>query len=117
MMGAIPEFSENEMWLAQTTLQERYGREITPQIVDTELRLRSSDRELTACPALYWEDGDCHFVVCKTGEKAYRCQFFYRLHEQFSTGIEEFDDLAECMVTLLQTQADHASSNQQSAES
>jgi hypothetical protein len=26
----------------------------------------------------------------------------------FGTGIEEYDDLSECLVTLLQVQADHA---------
>ena len=30
----------------------------------------------------------------------------------YGTGIEEFDDLSECMVTLLQVQADQLASGQ-----
>ena len=107
-MNRIPDFTENEMWVVHTTLRERYGREVDVQLVDTDVRLRSSDRELSPCPAVYWEQNGCHFVVIKAGESKFRCQFYYRLHEQFGTGISEFDDLAECVVTLLQTQADYA---------
>jgi hypothetical protein len=46
-------------------------------------------------------------VVVKTGDRRYRCQFFYRIHQMYGTGIEEYDDLTECVVTLLQVQADH----------
>ena len=40
----------------------------------------------------------------------YRCQFYYRVHQMYGTGEEEYDDLSECMVTLLQVQADYAAS-------
>ncbi len=59
------------------------------------------------CPVFVWESDDCHFVIFKTGERLYRCQFFYRAHQQFGTGVHEYDDLTECTVSLLQTQADH----------
>lgn len=106
-MQRIPDFQDSEIWIVKTTLTERYNQDIEIQMVDTDLRLRTTDRELTSCPAIYWEFGDCHFIICKTGDRKFRCQFFYRLHQQFSTGIEEFDDITECIVTLLQTQADH----------
>jgi len=54
-----------------------------------------------------WQaDGGCHFVIFKTGERAYRCQFFYKPDKQMGTGVSEYDDLAECAVALLQAQAD-----------
>jgi hypothetical protein len=108
-MQRIAELTENETWIVKTALKERYHQDIEIEQAETELRLHSSDRELTLCPAIYWEHGDCHFIICKTGDRKYRCQFFYRLHQQFNTGIEEFDDITECIVTLLQTQADHES--------
>lgn len=107
MMQRIPDFKDSEIWIVKTTLNERYHQDVEIQMVETEIRLRTTDREVTTCPAIYWEFGDCHFVLCKTGERNFRCQFFYRLHQQFNTGIEEFDDITECIVTLLQTQADH----------
>jgi hypothetical protein len=108
-MKAIPEFTENEIWTVETALRERYGGPREMEQAETELRLNPASTALSVCPTLYWEDQGCHFIVCKTGEKNYRCQFFYRIHQMYGTGIEAFDDLAECVVTLLQVQADHAS--------
>jgi hypothetical protein len=62
---------------------------------------------MTECPALFWQDGKANFVVIKVGEGHYRSQFYYRVHQQYGTGIEEYDDLTECIITLLQVQADH----------
>jgi len=111
-MAIIPDFNKNEMWIIHDTLKQRYGKEIEVQEVDTELRLNPHSSELTPCPAVYWEAGDAHFVVVKTGEGRYRCQFFYRVHQQFGTGVEEYNDLTECVVTLLQVQADHDAKRQ-----
>ena len=91
-----------------TSRPERYGAPREIQLAETELRLDKGSTQLVPCPAAYWGDGDCHFIVCKTGDRRYRCQFFYRLHQMYGTGIEEYDDLSECVVSLLQVQADHA---------
>lgn len=106
-MSTIPDFTDNELWLVETTLRERYGEPVEIQLADTELRLDPDAFELTPCPALYWERNGCHFVIFKVGDKHYRSQFYYRLHQQYGTGIKEFDDVTECTVVLLQTQADH----------
>jgi hypothetical protein len=97
----------------KTTLEERYGEALEPLLADTELRLNPYSSELTRCPAAYWEREGCHFVVLKIGDQQYRCQFYYHGHEMFGPDVEEFDDLSECMVTLLQVQADHDASNSQ----
>ena len=110
-MSAIEDFTESELWILRTTLVERYGRELGIQQADIELRLNPVSTELSLCPAAYWQEDGCHFIVCKTGASRYRCQFYYRVHEMYGTGIEEFDDLSECVVTLLQVQADHAATN------
>jgi len=109
-MSAIEDFTDSELWILRTTLEERYGEKIEPQLADTELRLNPYATELTVCPAAYWEHDGCHFIVCKTGAPRYRSQFYYRVHEMYGTGIEEFDDLSECVVTLLQVQADYVAS-------
>jgi len=106
-MSQIADFTESEMWIIKTTLAERYHEAVEPQLADSELRLDPFSSELTPCPVAYWEKDGCHFVVFKTRDHSYRCQFYYRVHQMFGTGIEEFDDLSECMVTLLQVQADH----------
>jgi len=111
-MNQIADITESELWIIKTTLEQRYGEPVEPMLADTELRLNPYSNELSVCPATYWEKGGCHFVVCKTGDHNYRCQFYYRGHEMFSPDVEEFDDLSECMVTLLQVQADHAATQE-----
>ena len=108
-MSEIPDITDSERWIVETTLKERYG-DATPelQFADAEIRLGPADRELTTCPVFFWEADGCHFVIFKSGERRYRCQFFYRGYQQYGTGVHEYDDLTECTVSLLQTQADHA---------
>ena len=113
-MSNIEDFTDSELWIIKTTLKERYGADIEIMLGDTELRLNPYGTELTPCPAAYWEQDGCHFIVCKTGDSRYRCQFYYRVHKMYGTGVEEYDDLSECMVTLLQVQADFAVSGETS---
>ena len=111
-MPEIHDFTENELWIIRSTLKERYAQEVPLEPAETEIRLRSGAKELTVCPAVYWEARGAHFIVVKSGESRYRCQFYYRLHEMFGTGVEEFDDLGDCVITLLQVQADHEARRQ-----
>lgn len=106
-MQQIPDITDTELWIINTTLRERYGRVLEPRIADSEIRLQPSDREVTQVPAVYWQADDCHFIIFKTGDRNYRGQFFYRLYQQYGTGVHEYDDLTECIVSLLQTQADY----------
>lgn len=107
-MAEIPDITGSEQWIIKNTLRERYGHDMEIQYADSEIRLMPSDRELTACPVIYWhDDEECHFVIFKTGDRNYRAQFFYRAYQQFGTGVREYDDLSECAVSLLQVQADH----------
>lgn len=106
-MPDINDFTDTEMWTVQTTLKERYGKDVEVQLADVELRLSPADRETTSCPALYWSERSANFVVAKLGDERFYCQFFYRGHEQFGIGRDEWDNLAECVTALLQVQADH----------
>jgi len=107
-MSKIPDITETELWIIKTTLKERYDDPVEPQIADSEIRLRPSDREVTEVPAIFWQADNCNFIIFKTGDRSYRGNFFYRLYQQYGTGVSEYDDLTECVVSLLQTQADHA---------
>ncbi|MEJ2611103.1 MAG: hypothetical protein P8179_13730 [Candidatus Thiodiazotropha sp.] len=107
-MAEIPDITDSEHWIIDTTLTERYGHKVETQIADSEIRLMPSDRDLSSCPVIYWEQEACNFIIFKTGSRKYRCQFFYRGYQQYGTGVHEYDDLTECIVSLLQAQADHA---------
>lgn len=107
MTTAIADYTDSELKLANRTLFERYGRMVPLQLADAELQLNPESPDLTACPTLYWEERGAHFVVFKLGESHFMGQFFYNETTQYGTGRDSYDNLGDCLVTLLQVQADH----------
>ena len=105
-LADIPEYSDAERKLVSQALFERYARLVPIQMADVELQLDPGSDTLTVCPALYWSHGKAEFVVCKLGSGRFRAQFFYSPLEQYGTGRAEYDNLGDCVVTLLQVQAD-----------
>jgi len=117
-MSSIQDITETEQWTVRTTLNERWtDRTVELQVADVEIKLFPDDRETTECPALFWQVDDASFVIVKTGEKNYRSQFYYRGYQQYGTGKFEFDDLADCITTMLQVHADKERMNQEELES
>jgi hypothetical protein len=107
MNTAIPDFTEAEQQLVAAQLLHRYGQPVPLQLADSELQLNPVTLDLTLCPTLYWTERGAHFVVCKVADGRYRSQFFYSETEHYGTGKDEYHDLRECVVTLLQVQSDH----------
>jgi hypothetical protein len=107
MSNAIQDFNNSELWIIRTTLKERYGHDIELQLADSEVRLDPATAVLTWCPTVFWEVAPVSFVVFKTAPERYRCHFFYNDNEFYGTGIEEYDNISECVTTLLKMQADH----------
>jgi len=108
----IPDFNESELWVVRSTLEERYRAPKPFELAEADVRLQPSDHQTAEVPAIYWEDGETHFVIVKTGMERYRCQFFFRVHQQYGTGIEEYDNISECVTSLLQVQADFIAKQQ-----
>ena len=106
-MASIPDFTDTELWVARSAINERYGKTVATDLADSELRLDRESTVLTLCPTLFWTERASSFVVFKVGESRYRCQFFYSAHEQYGTGREVYEDIGECVTHVLQLQADH----------
>jgi hypothetical protein len=111
-MTEISDITDKETWVVRTALRERYKADVELQMADADIRLNPSDQHTSSCPVWYWQWENCHFVIFKTGDRRYRSQFFYRPYQQYGTGVREYSDLTECIVSLLQTQADHAAKEQ-----
>lgn len=103
----IPDFTPAELDVVKQTVRERYGKEVNVEEAEAEIRMYPDDRELTEVPCLYWAERGCQFVIFKVGEGRYRSQFFYSVREQYGTGRSEYDDILDCVLTLLRVQADH----------
>jgi len=106
-MNQIPDFDETELWVIRSAVTQRYGKTVNLQLADSELRLDADSRVLTSCPTVFWAERGANFVICKIGAGRYHSQFFYSIREQYGTGRDVYDDLAECVTILLQVQSDH----------
>jgi len=106
-MSKVPDFTESELDLIRQALNERYEKDVEEQLADVEMRLSPADRALTVCPAVFWSDRGANFILVKSGEKEFRCQFYYREQEQFGTGQDTYDELGDCVANLLRVQAEH----------
>jgi len=107
MPRPIPAFTPREKNLVSQTLVERFGRSVPVQGIQSEIQLDLLREELTTCPALTWEEDVCKFVIFKTGDGRFRCQFYYTDAEQFGTATMEYDNLGDCVIDLLQVQNTH----------
>lgn len=105
----IPDFTDSEWQLVNQILLERYSRLVPLQIADVELQLDPASAAPTTCPALYWNELGAEFIVAKVAEQKFHCQFFYSTSEIFGTGRDSYDNLGDCVTTLLRLQADHQS--------
>ena len=106
-MSNIPDFTKSELDVVNTRLKKRYGVEIEIQLGDSEIRLEPDHETLTSCPVLIWEHKEASFAILKAGIDRYRCQFYYRNVKQYGTGTYEYNNLVECITSLLHTQADN----------
>ena len=113
-MSKIADFTKSEIWTVESTLKERWGKdnEIELQLAETEIRIHMGDKETTDCPAMIWQYEGCNFIVFKTGVQNYRCQFFYKGYQQYGTGVHEYDDIGDCIISLLQVQSDQRRESQ-----
>lgn len=103
----IPDFTDMEFSLVRETVAERFQKDVEIFRIEGEVRMDPEDRELVPCHGLYWKERNANFVIFKTGDGRFRCQFYYRVHQQYGTGKFEYTDLGDCVVTLLQVQSDH----------
>jgi len=110
--AAIPDFNSAERWVIESALKERYGRIVQIELADSELKLDPGTPVLSVCPTVFWSERGCNFLVFKTARDRYRSLFYYSEEEQYGTGRNEYDELAECVSLLLKLQADHEKQRQ-----
>lgn len=102
----IPDFTDSELWVVRSTLKERYGKEIEPQLADTEV-VTGNEGGMAWCPTLFWSAKGANFTIVKVGPKRYRAYFYYHPEHQLGTGIDSYDEIGDCVIGVLQVEADH----------
>jgi len=101
------DFTAADLDQVQALLQTRYHETTQVHLADSEIRLDPKTQTVQEYPTLYWQARECHFVVVKTAEDEFRCQFFYDPGDQYGTGVARYDELLECVTDLLKVQSDH----------
>jgi len=100
------EFTDTEITTIRELLVQRYQKDIEIHLADSEMTLEGED-EVREFPTVFWHARGANFILLKTGMFGFRAQFFYTPHEQFDTGIDEYNALVPCVSALLEVQAEH----------
>ncbi len=103
----IPEFTDSELHYIRELLTKRFHKEVDIQLANCDLVLEPGMDVTVICPTILWHEEDTNFVVFKIGMFRFRTQFFYTPHEQYSTDIEEYSELGECVTAILNAQSNH----------
>lgn len=107
MSTTIADFDALERRAVEAAMIYRYGQLVDLKDAEVELKLVPGKDDLTPVPAVYWNERDVQFVVCKLGGKRYRSYFFYTEDEQYRIGEQDYDAIEDCVRNLLQLQMDH----------
>ena len=103
----IPDFTDSELRVVRSTLKERYGKDIELQMADTEVTLGSDHEGMSWCPTLFWSAKGANFTIVKLATKRFRAFFYYHPEHQLGTGIENYDEIGDCVINVLQVESDH----------
>jgi hypothetical protein len=103
----IAGFTPTERAITLATLKERYGFPVDIACGTAQIALGEESGALTECPVCTWNVADINFVVFKLGASRFRAQFYTADNEQYGVGRSEFDNLGDCVITLLQVQTTH----------
>ena len=91
MSKKIPDFTASQTWTIESPFKERFKENMPP------------------LSGLYRGS--------ENGQSRYRCPFFYPVHRQYGTGIEEYDEIKDCITSLPRVQFDYARNTQQESAS
>ena len=100
----VNDFSTTELNIIKKAIAGRW-KDINIHLADIDVAIASNDKKSTLCPAVVWETADCTFVIIKTAEFSYKNLFYYLGSQRFDTGIAQYNDLNECVLSLMKAQA------------
>ena len=100
------DFTASEIKLTQELIDNRWrDAKVSINLADIDFTKTGEDNA-KSYPAMVWEDKSTTFVILKMAAFNYK-SFFYYLHDKrFDTGVDIYENLHECVDTLLKAQAD-----------
>lgn len=98
------DFSPTEMDIIKAATSQRWA-EVDLHLADIEITRTALDEKTMLCPAVVWETADCTFVIVKVEAFVYKSVFYYLGTKQIDTGVNEYNDLKDCVLTLMKVQS------------
>ena len=99
-------YTQSEIDATKKLIDERWkDKDVTVHLADINYE-KEGEETSQPYPALVWEDKHSTFVVLKMGMLAYKSFFYYLKNKRYDTGVLEYNDLQECVTSLMQSQAD-----------
>jgi hypothetical protein len=100
------DFTESEVEVATKHVNNRWrDGSVQVHLADIEI-VPPGEKEAKLTPALVWENKQSTFVVLKIGSFNYKSFFYFGKDKRFDTGIDQYNDLNECVDHLMKAQAD-----------
>lgn len=105
----IIQFTDAEILVIRQKLRQRYDDDIELQLSVSEMVAsdeNASDSDSHAAVASWFAD-NTNFAIYKLGLFRFRAQYYYTPHEQYDTGIAEYDAIEPCVERLIECQSAH----------
>ena len=93
-------------------LNERYKSPVEIHLADCEVQPDKDCDGRVERPAIFWNALDCNFVLIKMADDEFQGFFFYQPNEQFSSAQQTYSNAVNCVIALLQFQADQFGESQ-----
>ncbi len=102
----VEDFNEHEINIAKKLIDNRWKNgNVNIHLADIEYT-KENEESPKPYPALVWEYKVTTFVILKIANLTYKSFFYYKNNKRFDTGVLEYNDLHECVMTIMKAQAD-----------
>lgn len=94
------DFSKSEIATIKKHINNRWREK------DHGVHLGDIEVDGKECPAAIWEHRHYTFIVIKIGVLSYKSLFYFLRDKRFDAGVDEYNDLDQCVDGILKAQAD-----------
>ncbi len=103
------DFTQSEVDIIQKHVDDRWREK------DHGVHLGDIEVDGKEQPAAVWEHKHYTFIVIKIGAFKYRALFYFLRDKRFDAGVDEYNDLDECVDSIMKAQADFSLSKSTNA--
>lgn len=96
----MTDFTQSELDIIQKQVDNRWREK------DHGVHLGDIEVDGVEKPAAVWEHKHYTFIILKIGPFTYKNLFYFLRDKRFDSGVDEYNDLDDCVDALMKCQAD-----------